>query len=286
MSTRLETSAGADCRAKDDAGWNAGDSADVQRFIKEGRAAGRLKHPGIVSVHEIGVYRGRHFLSMDYVGGGTLSDLCRLGPVPPKRAAELVRQIAKAMHYAHSKDVVHRDLKPGNVLLTESGQVRVTDFGLARQLRSDGETSEQSLTDTGQILAQPVIMAPEQANGYSKIVQAPSDIYSMGAILYALLTGRAPFAGDSVAQTLMQVINTEPVSPRTLSPNIPKDLETICMKCLEKQPHRRYATALKLASDLKRFIDGRPIHGRASSRVEKTLRWSLRNRSLTAWRCC
>ncbi|MBL8814891.1 MAG: protein kinase [Planctomyces sp.] len=254
---------------------------DVRRFKKETRSASRLVHPGIVSVHQVGVYRGQHYYTMDYVEAGSLSELCRSGPTPPSQAAEYVLQIALAMEYAHRENVVHRDLKPANILLTANGRVRITDFGLARQLGAHDESGHQTLTETGQILGTAGYMSPEQASGRNRHVGALSDIYSMGAILYALLTGRAPFVGESAAHTILQVLRDDPVSPRVFNSRIPRDLETICLKCLQREPRRRYGTAEQLACDLQRFIEGKPIQGRKSGRIERTYRWCMRNRALS-----
>jgi eukaryotic-like serine/threonine-protein kinase len=186
---------------------------DLQRFQVEARAAARLSHPGIVPVHEVGVFQDQHFYTMEYVAGGSLSRLYRDGPVASRRAADLVQQLALAMHYAHQNGIVHRDLKPANVLLTAEGQPRITDFGLAKLIQPEDETHEATLTETGQILGTAGYMSPEQAAGKTRLVGPPTDIYALGAVLYALLTSRAPFVGETVPHTLMQVLHKEPVSP-------------------------------------------------------------------------
>ena len=187
---------------------------EVRMFEAEARAAAKLDHPGIVAVHEVGVHAGQHFYSMDYVAGGSLSKLHREEPVAARRAAELVRQMAEAIHYAHGKGIVHRDLKPANVLLTTTGVPRITDFGLAKRMWADEDSVSVRITETGQILGTAGYMSPEQAEGKTRLVGELADIYSLGAVLYAFLTSRAPFVGESQADTIKQVIEKEPVSPR------------------------------------------------------------------------
>lgn len=260
-------------------GHLAGDD-EVRRFRAEARAAAKLDHPGIVPVHEVGVDHGQHYYTMDYVGGGSLSKLHRDEPVAARRAAEIIKQMAEAMHYAHGQGIVHRDLKPANVLLTAGGVPRITDFGLAKRLWTEDDSVGVSMTETGQILGTAGYMSPEQAAGKSRLVGPPADIYALGAVLYALLTGRAPFVGESQADTILQVIQRDPVSPRVLNPSVARDLETICLKCLEKEPHRRYGTAQLLADDLCRFLDGRPVTARPISPAARGWRWCRRNPSL------
>ena len=250
---------------------------EVLRFQAEARAAARLDHPGIVTVHEVGVHQGQHYYAMDFVGGGSLSQLQRDEPVPISRAAELLQQLAAAMHYAHSQGIVHRDLKPANILLTTQGVPRITDFGLAKRLWFDDESRGADLTETGQILGTASYMSPEQAAGKTQLVGPLTDIYSLGAILYALLTGRAPFVGESQSDTILQVIQREPVSPRSLNPSVSRDLETICLKCLEKEPERRYSTAALLADDLQRFCTGRPVLARPLGSLERLFKLANRH---------
>jgi hypothetical protein len=229
---------------------------DVQRFHTEAKAAANLQHPGIVAIHEVGEHEGQHYFSMDYVAGRSLADLVRDGPLPAARAARYVQAVAEAIQYAHAHGTLHRDLKPSNVLLDAADRPRVTDFGLAKQV-----STESGVTATGQVLGTPSYMPPEQAAG-SREIGAAADVYSLGAILYHLLTGRPPFQGETALDTLLQVRETEPVPPRLLNPKVPPELETICLKCLEKEPRQRYGSAQELADDAKRFLSGEPIQAR------------------------
>ena len=253
------------------------DTADVERFHRESRAAGQLKHVNIVAVHDVGEHEGRHYFTMDFVEGQSLAEVIRDETLAPRKAAKIAQITAKAVQYAHEQGIVHRDLKPANVLLDADDQPHVTDFGLARMLESVDEESRAELTASGQILGTPNYMSPEQASGKRDLVGPASDIYSLGAILYACLTGRAPFVADSPVDTLLQVMKNDPVSPRDLNPSVPKDLETICLKCLTKEPHKRYGTAQEFAHDLNRFLEGRPVVARPVSRASKAIRWAHRN---------
>lgn len=244
---------------------------DLKRFQTEAESAANLQHPNIVAVHEVGQHEGQSYFSMDYIDGKNLSEVIRDRPLSANQAAIYVRAIAKAIHHAHEQGTLHRDVKSSNVLIDQNDHIKITDFGLA--MRVEGESE---LTQTGQILGTPSFMSPEQAQGKRGLIGPASDIYSIGAVLYELLTGRAPFRSDSAVETLRQVILTEPVSPRLLTPTVPKDLETICLKCLEKEPHRRYGTALLLADDLESFINGEPITARPINRIERTWRWCHR----------
>jgi WD40 repeat protein len=249
---------------------------EVQRFQTEARAAARLAHPHVVAVHEIGRHDGQDYFSMDYVAGGSLADLLRDGPLPPRRAAEIIAAVAEAVHFAHEQGVLHRDLKPANVLLTESGEPKVADFGLAKWLRAE-DLSAAEPTLSGQLVGTPSYMAPEQAAGKTVLVGPATEVYALGAVLYACLTGRPPFAAASVPETLLDVLRRDPLPPRTLSPSVPRDLETVCLKCLHKEPHRRYPTAKHLADDLRRYLAGRPVTARPVGRVGRLWRWSRRN---------
>jgi eukaryotic-like serine/threonine-protein kinase len=245
---------------------------DVKRFRVEAEAAAQLDHPGIVPIYEVGEHEGNHYYSMGFVDGPSLAARVTQGPLPPREAAELVRAVAEAVHYAHEKGVIHRDLKPSNVLLDEQGRPRVTDFGLAKLTES-----ASGLTGTGQILGTPSYMPPEQAAAQVRAIGRAADVYSMGAILYCLLTGRPPFQAATPVETLPQVQQQEPVPPRTLNPDVPLDLDTIALKCLDKNPHRRYGKAQELADELDRFRTGRPIRARRVGAAERGLKWLRRH---------
>jgi len=244
---------------------------EIQRFHSEATAAAQLDHSGIVPVHEFGEYDGQYYFSMGLVEGGSLAARLKDGPLPPREAAGLLVKVAEAVSYAHQHGIVHRDLKPGNILLDKDGQPKVSDFGLAKQLRADSH-----LTITGMVLGTPTFMSPEQATGNPDAVGAAADIYSLGAVLYCLLTARPPFQAASTMETLRQVLEQEPVSPRQLNPAVDRDLETICLKCLQKDPGKRYAGALALADDLRRFLAGAAIQARPVGAIERLWRWCLR----------
>ncbi|MFP6763028.1 MAG: serine/threonine-protein kinase, partial [Planctomycetaceae bacterium] len=230
---------------------------DVQRFYIEAEAAANLEHPGIVPIHEIGEHEDQHFFSMSFIEGDSLDARVKEGPMPPREAAAITQQISEAIAYAHAQGVIHRDLKPANILIDASGDSKVTDFGLAKQTKG-----ESGLTVTGQILGTPGYMPPEQASGEIDTIGPAADIYSLGAILYALLTGRPPFQSATVMDTLVAMLEQEPVAPRQLNPALDQDLETICLKCLQKDIKRRYATADQLVAELGRYLNGEPIHAR------------------------
>src|SRR5215471_12569959 len=232
----------------------------VERFRREAQSAAALRHPNIVAIHEIGEHEGQQFFSMDYVEGQNLAEAVRAGPLEPRRSAEVVAAIAQAIHFAHEQGVLHRDLKPSNVLLDAFGQVRITDFGLAKKL---GGSSD--LTLTGQVLGTPNYLSPEQAIGKQAALGPASDVYSIGALMYELLTGRPPFLSNSLQETLLRIQNDEPVSPRALNPALHRDLETICLKCLQKEPERRYGSAHELAMDIKRHLSDQPVLARPPS---------------------
>jgi WD40 repeat protein/serine/threonine protein kinase len=244
----------------------------ISRFFTEAQAAATLDHPGIVPVYEIGEHEGKHYFTMGYIEGKSLAEKVNQGPLPPKEAAEMTRKIAEAIAYAHNKGVIHRDLKPANVLLDANGEPKVSDFGLARKIEQDS-----GLTRTGAVMGTPSYMPPEQAAGKTSQVGPLSDVYSLGAILYCLLTGRPPFQAANPLDTMMQVIEKEPVSVQTLNSGVPKDLETICHKCLQKDPAKRYGSAQEFADDLQRWLKGEPIQARAVSSSERMWRWVKRN---------
>lgn len=241
---------------------------EVNRFYTEARSAASLTHPNIVTVYHCGEIDGHHFFAMDFIPGTDLSKLLEAGPMAPREAVRYVRDVARAIDYAHDQGVVHRDLKPANVLIDETDAVVVTDFGLAKQMDSD-----QNLTATGAALGTPSYMSPEQAAGKSEEQGTTTDVYAIGAILYALLTGKPPFQGETVLQTLMQVIHRTAPTVRQSHPNIHVDLDTIVTKCLEKSPSRRYPSARELAEDLDRFYHGVPIQARPPSLPRRIKHW-------------
>jgi tetratricopeptide (TPR) repeat protein len=254
----------------------AGEHADAQdrdRFRAEAEAAASLQHPHIVQIYEIGEHQGRPFLSLEFCPGGSLKEQLGGRPLAPDTAAHIAEALARGAHAAHLKQIVHRDLKPANILLAEDGSPRIADFGLAKRLDADSER-----TATGAILGTPAYMAPEQAAGRIREIGPAADIYALGAILYELLTGRPPFRGDSHAAVLDQVREHEPSSPRLLNPAVPRDLATVCLKCLEKDPARRYPSAEALADDLARCRAGEPILARPPGRLERSWRWARRHR--------
>jgi len=250
--------------------------AELARFRTEAEAIARLQHPNIVQVYEVGEHDGKPFFSLEFCSGGSLDSKLDGTPLPPQDAARLVETLARAMHAAHEKSVIHRDLKPANVLLSEDGTPKITDFGLAKKLDDVGQTA------SGAIMGTPSYMAPEQAGGKSKEIGPACDVYALGAILYELLTGRPPFKSATHLDTIMQVAMDEPVSPSQLQPKTPRDLETICLKCLHKAPEKRYASAAKLAAELRRFQDGEPIEARPAGWAERGWKWAKRRPTAAA----
>ncbi len=248
-----------------------------ERFAAEAEMTARLQHPNIVRVHEVGNDAGCDYMSMELLDGGSLATALGHTAYSPQAAADLVRTLATAVSAAHEQGIVHRDLKPGNVLMANDGSPRISDFGLARHL-SEAAVRQ---TRTGAILGTPGYMAPEQAHG-SLGAGPAADIYSLGAILYELLTGRPPYHGTSVVEILEQMHVTDPPRVRQLRPGVPRDLQTICMKCLERNPDERYASAADLRDDLTRYLDGLPIHARPISLAERTARWALRHKGIAA----
>jgi hypothetical protein len=251
------------------AGDHAGED-DLARFRTEAEAIARLQHPNIVAVFEVGQHGGKPFFSLEFCAGGSLDRKLAGTPIDPREAARLVQTLAQAMQAAHQANVIHRDLKPANVLLTADGTPKITDFGLAKKL------DQSSQTQTGVTMGPPSYMAPEQAEG-KKTVGPPADIYALGAILYEMLTGRPPFKAATSFDTLMQVVSEEPVPPRQLNAKVPDDLETIVLKCLLKDPGKRYCSAQELADDLGRFLAGEPILARPVGRLERAGKWVRRN---------
>jgi WD40 repeat protein/tetratricopeptide (TPR) repeat protein len=243
---------------------------DIRRFYSEAEAAANLDHPGIVPIYEVGQHEGQHYFSMGFVEGQSLSNRLSEGPLPPRQAAELVVKVAEAIEYAHQRGVIHRDLKPANVLLDAQGRPKVTDFGLAKKLHTDS-----GLTHSGQVMGTPSHMPPEQADG--KHAGPAADVYSLGATLYCLLTGRPPFQAATPMDTLLQVLGQDPVPVRQLNASVPRDLETIVLKALQKEPGKRYASAQALAEDLERWLRGEPITARPVGHAERSWRWCRRN---------
>jgi tetratricopeptide (TPR) repeat protein len=267
----------------------------VQRFQTEAESAARLDHPCIVPIYEIGEHDGQHYFSMKLIQGGTLADARGLaghhrgdgraesaeqnvpGPLSTEEAPHLVATVARAVHYAHQRGVLHRDLKPSNILLDEAGEPHVTDFGLAKLAEDDS-----GLTISAAILGTPAYMSPEQAAGQTKGLTTAADVYSLGAILYELIAGKPPFSADSTVETLRQVCEQEPARPHIFNPAVDRDLETICLKCLHKDPLRRYASAALLADDLDRWRRREPIHARPIQPAERFWSWCRRKPALAA----
>jgi len=249
--------------------------AAVERFRWEAETAARLQHPNIVAIYGVSRHQGTPCFAMEYIEGRSLAAVCAEGPVAPRQAAGWVRTLAETMDYAHQHGVLHRDLKPSNVLIDAQGRPHVADFGLAKRLEDNSV-----LTLAGEVLGSPSYMAPEQAAGGREPVTTAIDIYSLGGILYELLTGQPPFVGHHPAETLRQVLHSSPTAPRLMRPSIPRDLETICLKCLEKEPGRRYASARDVAEELDRQLRDEPILARPTGPIEKAWRWARRNRRL------
>jgi serine/threonine-protein kinase len=247
------------------------------RFLHEAEAAARVHHPNVVQVYEVGTWGGQPFLALEYMAGGTLARKLAGTPVSPREAAGLVETLARAVHAAHASGVIHRDLKPANVLLAEDGTPKVADFGLAKLTESG-----PGLTATGAVFGTPSYAAPEQARGDTRHIGPPADVYALGAILYECLTGRPPFKAASSSETFLQVLTEDPAAVRSVNAAVPADLETVCLKCLEKDAGRRYASAAGLADDLAAFRAGRPVTARPVGRLTQAWRWQRRNRPLAA----
>ena len=246
--------------------------AHVKRFRREAEAAASLDHPGIVPIHEVGERDGSCYFSMKFIEGGQLDEVARLQPMPPRSAVELVAKVARTVHYAHEHGILHRDIKPGNILLDAKGEPHLTDFGLARLVEK-----ASTVTHTLEVLGTPSYMAPEQAVGNNSAVTAATDVYALGAVLYQLLTGHPPFAGGTTYETIKLLLEAEPRQPRLLNPKLDRDLSTICMKCLEKDPQRRYLSPLALAEDLERWLRHEPIQARHVGILTRGKKWLRRN---------
>jgi len=246
--------------------------AHLKRFRLEAEAAAKLDHPGIVPIHEVGERDGSCYFSMKFVEGGQLGEVARREPMPIRRGVELIAKVARTMHYAHEHGILHRDIKPGNILLDQKGEPHLTDFGLARLVES-----ESTVTRTLEVLGTPSYMAPEQAVGNNLAISNVTDVYGLGAVLYQLLTGQPPFAGGTTYETIRLLCDTEPRNPRMLNPKIDRDLSTICLKCLEKDPKRRYSSALSLAEDLERWLKHEPIQARHTGVFARARKWVRRN---------
>jgi tRNA A-37 threonylcarbamoyl transferase component Bud32 len=246
---------------------------EMTRFLAEAETAASLHHTNIVQIYEVGEDKGAPFFSMEYVESGSLADRLRTGMMPPREAAQLLISVARALHFAHQNGVVHRDMKPANVLLDPEGVPKVTDFGIAKRLESD-----TSLTLSGAVIGTPTYMAPEQAKGTSRDVGAAADVYALGAILYEMLAGRPPFLPeDTDTAVTVRVITEDPVSPAFYRPGIPRDLETIAMKCLEKEPRNRYQSAAAFAEDLRRFLDDESILAKPPATIARAMKWTKRH---------
>src|SRR5436305_3321834 len=249
--------------------------AHLKRFRREAEAAASLDHPCIVPIYEVDERDGSCYFSMKFVEGGQLDEVARRQPMPIRRAVELIAKVARTVHYAHEHGILHRDIKPGNILLDAKGEPHLTDFGLARLVES-----ESTVTHTLDVLGTPSYMAPEQAVGNNAAVSSVTDVYGIGAVLYQLLTGQPPFAGGATYETIKLLLDGEPKKPRLLNPKIDRDLSTICLKCLEKDPKRRYASALALAEDLERWLNYEPIRARRAGIFTRGRKWVRRNPSI------
>src|SRR5581483_7205620 len=246
--------------------------AHLKRFRREAEAAASLDHSGIVPIYEVGERDGSCYFSMKLVEGGQLDAVVRREPMPMRQAVELIAKVARTVHYAHEHGILHRDIKPGNILLDQKNEPHLTDFGLARLIET-----ESTVTRTMEVLGTPSYMAPEQAVGNNATVSSLTDVYGLGAVLYQLLTGQPPFAGGTTYETIKLLLDSEPRQPRVVNPKIDRDLSTICLKCLEKDPKRRYSSALALAEDLERWLKHEPILARHTGILIRGRKWVRRN---------
>jgi len=251
--------------------------AHLKRFRREAESAANLDHAGIVPIYDVGEREGSCYFSMKFIDGGQLDDVARRTPISIRNAAELIAKLARTVHYAHEHDILHRDIKPGNILLDAKGEPHLTDFGLARLLET-----KSTVTHTMDVLGTPSYMAPEQASGHNEQLTSATDVYGLGAVFYQLLTGHPPFAGGTTYETVRLVLETEPRQPRLSNPKIDRDLSTICLKCLEKDPKRRYSSALALAEDLEHWLKHEPIRAKRSGFFTHSGKWVRRNPSTAA----
>src|SRR5437879_4137507 len=266
----------------------------VKRFKAEAEAAASLTHPNIVPIHEIGEHQGQHYFSMGLIEGPNLREALRqirkpktenrnkiepphVGCYKPREAAQLLTTVARAVHYAHQRGILHRDVKPSNILLDANGTPHLTDFGLAKLVQN-----ESTLTHTNAVLGTPAYMSPEQARGDTKEVTTAADVYGLGTVLYETVTGSPPFGGGTSMETIRQVLDQEPRRPSLWNPAVDRALETICLKCLEKEPSRRYQSAEALAEELDRWLRNEPIHARRASVIERVVKWAHRQPVLAA----
>src|SRR5438034_2906503 len=252
--------------------------AHLKRFRREAEAAASLDHSGIVPIYEVGERDGSCYFSMKFIEGGQIDEVGRRTPISLRQAAELMAKVARTVYYAHEHGILHRDIKPGNILLDANGEPHLTDFGLARLVES-----ESSVTHTLEVLGTPSYMAPEQAAGNNAGLSSATDVYGLGAVFYQLLTGHPPFAGGTTFETARLVLDTEPRQPRLWNPKVDRDLSTICLKCLEKDPQRRYSSALALTEDLERWLKHEPIRARHSSVFTRGKKWVRRNPTTAAF---
>jgi serine/threonine-protein kinase len=249
---------------------------ELERFSREAKTLAELHHPNIIQIFDVGDYKGCPYFTMEYLNGGSLSDRVKERPMPAKDAARMIGTLADAIHAAHQSGIIHRDLTPSNILFTTDGLPKITDFGLARHM--DGNTG--GLTLMGAAVGTPGYMAPEQADGRGTKTGPAKDVYALGAILFKLLAGRPPFQAETTASTIRHLLFDDPVSPAKLNPSVPRDLETICLKCLSKEPQKRYESAAALADDVRRFERGEPIHARPIGHFGRTVRWARRRPAL------
>src|SRR5256886_540922 len=251
--------------------------AHVKRFRREAEAAASLDHPSIVPIYEVGERDGSCYFSMKFVEGGQLDEVSRRRPISIRHAAELIAKVARTVHYAHEHGILHRDIKPGNILLDDKGEPHLTDFGLARLVET-----ESTMTRTLEVLGTPSYMAPEQAAGNNTQLTSATDVYGLGAVFYQLLTGQPPFAGGTTYETIKLLLDTEPRQPRLLNSKIDRELSTICLKCLEKDPKRRYSSALALAEDLEHWLKHEPILAKRSGFFIHARKWVRRKPAIAA----